>query len=94
MAECRSLAHRSVSNLPRHSTALEPTVSPLRGLSALAAGADVNARNKVGDTALHAAAGGDAGAIESLLAAGAGSDVNARQKDGYTPPALCRHVGR
>ena len=45
----------------------------------------MNARNKVGDTALHAAAGGDAGAIESLLAAGAGSDVNARQKDGYTP---------
>ena len=30
----RSLAHRSVSNLPRHNKAFQPPANPLRGLSA------------------------------------------------------------
>ena len=34
MAEGQSSAHRSVSNLPRHNPALQPTANPLRGLSA------------------------------------------------------------
>ena len=50
----------------------------------LAAGADVNAKNKRGNTALHWAAGnGHVPAIEALLAAGAEPDV--KNRNGNTP---------
>lgn len=49
----------------------------------LARGADVNARNKSGWTALmHAAVNGHTAIIKALLAAGA--DVNAKNKNGGT----------
>ena len=38
MGKSRSLAHRNVSNQPRHNTALQPTANPLRGLSAAEVG--------------------------------------------------------
>jgi ankyrin repeat protein len=50
----------------------------------LAAGTDVNAKNKIGSTPLnYAAHGGHKEIVELLIAAGA--DVNARDKDGKTP---------
>ena len=53
----------------------------------LANGADVNAKDKAGDTPLHLAAYSNAKeAAELLLAKGA--DVNAKEKNGTTPLAL------
>jgi ankyrin repeat protein len=50
----------------------------------LAAGADVNAKDSVGWTALHQAAyGAHKEPVELLIAEGA--DVNAKDQDDYTP---------
>ena len=50
----------------------------------LAAGTDVNAKNKYGSTPLHNAAGGGHKEIAELLIA-KGGDVNAKDVDGETP---------
>ena len=55
--------------------------------AALDAGADVNAVNNRGDTALHAAVSHRYEAVIQLLA-GRGANVNAKNKNGQTPLAL------
>ncbi len=53
----------------------------------LKAGADINARNRGGDTPLHLAVWNrNPGVIQVPLKAGA--DINARDKDGHTPLRL------
>ncbi len=61
-------------------------------MAALAAGADVNARDSNGWTPLHfAAMNGDADAVRALRTAGA--EVNARGYDGYIPLHLAARSG-
>ncbi len=56
---------------------------------ALAAGADVNAVNRAGDTAIHFAAAMGFDSVVQLLA-DKGADVNVKNKRGLTPLALAR----
>ncbi len=60
--------------------------------AALASGADVNAINRVGDTALHGAAARGLGAVIELLVEH-GAELDARNKRGLTPLAMTRRVG-
>ena len=55
----------------------------------LAAGADVNAKDIVGKTPLHWAAGNEGRQVAELLIA-KGVDVNAKDDYGNTPLAVCR----
>jgi len=59
---------------------------------ALAAGGDVNAVNKAGDTAMHFAAAMGFDSVVQLLA-DKGADVNVKNKRGLTPLALARGGG-
>jgi len=59
---------------------------------ALAAGADVNAVNRAGDTAIHFAAAMGFDSVVQLLA-DKGADVNVKNKRGLTPLALARGGG-
>ena len=80
-------AHRTPLLIPDHS--LQQGVLAAQGGHAaaiaalLAAGAEINAKDNDGGTALMLAAeGGHAAAIEALLAAGA--EINAKENDGMT----------
>jgi len=59
---------------------------------ALAAGADVNAVNRAGDTAIHFAAAMGFDSVVQLLA-DKGANVNVKNKRGLTPLALARGGG-
>ena len=59
---------------------------------ALGAGADVNAVNRAGDTALHFAAAMGFDSVVQLLA-DKGANVNVKNKRGLTPLALARGGG-
>ena len=58
----------------------------------LAAGADPDNTNRLGESALHLAAEGDSGILETLL--GAGANPNARDSGGVTPLMLAAAAGR
>ena len=70
------------TTLPREEDRIVKAVEVL-----LAANADVNQRNKDGDTALHAAAGGALLPVILLLAAG-GADLNLANEAGRTPLSM------
>lgn len=59
----------------------------------IAAGSDVNAKNKIGVTALHLAADGGHGLCLVELLAG-GADINARSKGGWTALHYAAGAGR
>jgi uncharacterized protein len=61
--------------------------------TALALGSDVNAVNRAGDTALHAAAALGLDTVVQLLA-DKGADINAKNKRGLTPLAALNGKGR
>ena len=66
---------------------VEPESEVLRAVTAaLDLGADVNAGNQAGDTALHAAAARGMNSVVQLLA-DKGAQLNARNKRGLTPLA-------
>jgi len=61
--------------------------------AAIELGADVNAANQAGDTALHGAASIGCDAAVRLLVAG-GAEINAKNKRGFTPLAIARGAGQ
>lgn len=64
-------------------TLVEATLTPATALLALDLGADVNAANRVGDTALHVAAARGQAAVVPLLAA-RGAAIDAKNRRGQT----------
>ena len=73
-----------------HTAAREGEVDVVKVL--LAAGADVEAKDEDGRTALHRAARAGHGDIVKVLIEG-GADVEAQEKDGRTPRDVAKHKG-
>jgi ankyrin repeat protein len=91
-ADARQRSKNPLDNTALHaSLALRPSIQVAAWL--LGAGADINAKQHGGYTALHqAAASGNLEMIEFLLSRGA--DAGARTDDGKTPADLARERGK
>jgi uncharacterized protein len=94
-ANPNAVAKNPMQVVPIHSAAAhyQPEVAEAMVRSLLAHGADVNARQEGGFTALHAAAqSGNLGLLDLLLDSGA--DINAAASDGKTPLAIARESNK